>query len=64
MSGKMTLKKNKKPLKTTLGKAPSHVEKPVDLSHIQKPINTSIFGLREVLSLFETATNEVLCLLS
>ncbi|KAJ8941451.1 hypothetical protein NQ318_016891 [Aromia moschata] len=54
-----TAKKGKKPLQTTLGKAPTQAEKEVDLSHVQKPIHTSIFGLRQVLSLFETATEEV-----
>ncbi|KAJ8919134.1 hypothetical protein NQ315_012119 [Exocentrus adspersus] len=52
-------KKNKKPLPTTLGKAPCENEKEVDLSHVQIPINTSVFGLKQVLSLFQTATTEV-----
>ncbi|KAK4883506.1 hypothetical protein RN001_006825 [Aquatica leii] len=51
--------KNKKPLQTTLGKAPVCISDEVDLSHVQKPIDTSIFGLREVLTLFKTATEEV-----
>lgn len=53
-------KKSKKPLQTTLGKATDNTEKDVDLSHVQKPINTSVFGLRQVLSLFQTATTEVI----
>ncbi|KAF2894530.1 hypothetical protein ILUMI_11658 [Ignelater luminosus] len=52
--------KNKKPLETTLGKAPAYItDEPIDLSHIRKPIDTSIFGLKQVLTLFETATEEV-----
>lgn len=54
-----TGKKGKKPLQTTLGKASDNNEKDVDLSHVQKPINTSVFGLKQVLSLFQTATQEV-----
>nr|XP_022919308.1 uncharacterized protein LOC111428132 [Onthophagus taurus]XP_022919309.1 uncharacterized protein LOC111428132 [Onthophagus taurus] len=51
----------KKRVSTTLGKAPSlnNRDSETDLSTIRKPINTSIFGLRQVLSLFETATEEV-----
>lgn len=55
----MSLKKNKKILKTTLGKAPSESEQEPDLSHLGKPIATSINGLRHVLSLIQTATSEV-----
>lgn len=50
-------KKLKKPLDLPLGKATSH--KDVDLSHVRLPIDTSVFGLKHVLTLFETATNEV-----
>lgn len=52
----------KKKLQTTLGRAaemPKMEDDDLDLSHLRKPIDTSIFGLREVLSLFETATAEV-----
>lgn len=52
-------KKGKKPLQTTLGKAASQSDKDVDLSHVRKPIHTNIFGLHQVLSLFQTATKEV-----
>lgn len=56
-----TKNKNKKPLETTLGKAPVYTaDELIDLSHIRKPIDTSIFGLKQVLTLFETATDEVL----
>ncbi|XP_018332086.1 myb-like protein X [Agrilus planipennis] len=54
--------KVKKPLETTLGKAPIQCLKEEsfeDLSHIRKPIDTSIFGLGQVLSLIHTATDEV-----
>ncbi|KAF5270330.1 hypothetical protein FQR65_LT05518 [Abscondita terminalis] len=52
--------KTKKSLQTTLGKAPACVNRDeIDLSHVQKPIDTSIFGLRDVLGLFTTATKEV-----
>ncbi|XP_023015680.2 uncharacterized protein [Leptinotarsa decemlineata] len=53
-----TTKKGKKPLQTTLGKA-SLGEKEVDLSLVGRPIDTSIFGLKQVLTLFQTATEEV-----
>lgn len=62
MSSKTAYKgKKKKPLKTTMGKAlvTSEVEK-VDLSHIRRPIETSLFGLRHALSLFDTSTEEVI----
>ncbi|KAJ8971574.1 hypothetical protein NQ314_000628 [Rhamnusium bicolor] len=52
-------KEGKKPLQTTLGKASCQNEREVDLSHVRKPIHTSIFGLKQVLSLFQTATEEV-----
>ncbi|KAK5650805.1 hypothetical protein RI129_001834 [Pyrocoelia pectoralis] len=51
--------KTKKPLETTLGKAPTNGNEQIDLSHIGKTIHTSLFGLRQVLALFETATEEV-----
>ncbi|KAJ8965916.1 hypothetical protein NQ317_014104 [Molorchus minor] len=44
-SFRKTGKKAKKPLQTTLGKAAVPDEKEVDLSHVQKPIHTSVFGL-------------------
>ncbi|XP_044757179.1 uncharacterized protein LOC123315521 [Coccinella septempunctata] len=50
-------KKLKKPLDLPLGKATSY--KDVDLSHVRLPIDTSVFGLKHALTLFETATNEV-----
>ncbi|KAK9884422.1 hypothetical protein WA026_007269 [Henosepilachna vigintioctopunctata] len=56
MSSK-TSKKLKKPLDLPLGKA--SLQKEVDLSHVQLPIETSVFGFKQVLSLFETATSEV-----
>lgn len=62
MSSRFTSKKNKRTLQTTLGKA-SHdpgKEDETDLSHMWKPIQTSIFGLEEVLALFKTATEEVI----
>lgn len=54
--------KSKKCIKTTLGTSkPCNInENIVDDSHVRGPIHTSIFGLREVLSLFTTATDEVL----
>lgn len=51
-------KKLKKPLDLPLGKAISH--KDVDLSHVRLPIDTSVLGLKHVLTLLETATNEVI----
>ena len=66
MSSKTAYKgKKKKPLKTTMGKAlvTNEVEK-VDLSHIRRPIETSLFGLRHALSLFDTSTEEVNAFLS
>lgn len=63
MTNKQT-KKGKRPLQTSLGKAPGHNDKEeVDLSHVKKPIDTSIFGLSQVLSLLQTATEEVNILL-
>lgn len=55
----MSSKKNKKVLKTTLGKAPFDSQQELDLSHLGKPVATSINGLRHVLSLIQTATSEV-----
>lgn len=54
--------KSRKLLETTLGKASSSTGKDetLDLSHLRKPIETSIFGLTQVLTLFETATDEVM----
>lgn len=53
--------KHKKPVQTTLGRAPQNGNGEfLDLSHLRKPIDTSLFGLTQVLSLFETATDEVL----
>lgn len=59
MANKST-KKSKKPLQTTLGRAaaPSTGQK-VDLSHVGKPIHTSVFSLSQVLSLTQTGTQEV-----
>ncbi|KAL3276754.1 hypothetical protein HHI36_012124 [Cryptolaemus montrouzieri] len=57
MSTKSSSKKLKKPLDLPLGKSPS--QKEIDLSHVRLPIDTSIFGLKQVLTLFETATFEV-----
>uniref|UniRef100_A0A1Y1MYT8 C2H2-type domain-containing protein n=1 Tax=Photinus pyralis TaxID=7054 RepID=A0A1Y1MYT8_PHOPY len=51
--------KTKKPLETTLGKASTSSHEEIDLSHVGKTIHTSLFGLRQVLALFETATEEV-----
>lgn len=51
--------KTKKPLETTLGKASTNSHEQIDLSHVGKTIHTSLFGLRQVLDLFETATEEV-----
>lgn len=53
--------KSRKPVETTLGRArPSGgKEGTIDLSHLRKPIETSVFGLKQVLTLFETATEEV-----
>lgn len=58
MASKNNKGKIKKPLGTTLGKASSQ-EDDIDLSHIQKPIHTSVHGLKEVFELFKNATNEV-----
>lgn len=63
MTTKNSIKKKK--LQTTLGKAAEtpksddDVEDQLDLSHLQKPIDTSVVGLRDVLSLLQTATSEV-----
>lgn len=60
LTTKMVRNKNKKHLEGTLGKAPSTKNNDsIDLSHVRKPIDTSVFGLSHVLSLFETATDEV-----
>lgn len=58
MSSKST-KRVKKPLQTTLGRAGPSTEDKHDLSHLRKPIHTSIFGLSQVLSLQENGTQEV-----
>ncbi|XP_056638296.1 uncharacterized protein LOC130446220 [Diorhabda sublineata] len=59
MTNKQT-KKAKRPLQTTLGKAPvSNEKEEIDLSLIKKPIETSIYGLHQVLNLLKTATEEV-----
>ncbi|XP_017787183.1 PREDICTED: zinc finger protein 800 [Nicrophorus vespilloides] len=58
MSSNKSKYKAKKQLQTTLGKAPKKYTS-VDISHLRKPIDTSVIGLRQVLHLFETATNEV-----
>ncbi|XP_060524900.1 zinc finger protein 800 [Cylas formicarius] len=59
MSGKAP-KKAKKPVSTTLGKAPSqNSETEHDVSNLQRPIETSVTGFRQVLALLETATDEV-----
>lgn len=52
-------KKSKKPLQTSLGRAASNAGEKIDLSHVRKPIHTSIYGLSEVLSLHKTGTPEV-----
>lgn len=57
MSGKWAKFKGKKPLETTLGQAPKDV---VDEAHLQKPIITSVSGLKELFNLFATATLEVI----
>lgn len=59
MASKNNKGKIKKPLGTTLGKG-TNQEDDIDLSHIQKPIHTSVFGLKEVFELFKNATSEVL----
>jgi hypothetical protein len=59
MTGKWHKNKTKKQVETSLGKAPKDAEKGPDLSHLRKPISTSVFGLKQVLSLFQTATSEV-----
>ncbi|EEZ97246.1 hypothetical protein TcasGA2_TC011044 [Tribolium castaneum] len=51
--------KTRKPLETALGKAPKDSERAADLAHLRKPIETSVFGLKQVLSLLQTATSEV-----
>lgn len=51
-------KKAKKPLETSLGKASTKPSED-DLSHLRKPIVTSITGIKQLLSLLETATTEV-----
>lgn len=60
MAAKNSFKKKK--LQTTLGKAvevPKQDDGHLDLSHLQKPIVTSITGLPDVLSLLQNATAEV-----
>ncbi|CAG9859186.1 unnamed protein product [Phyllotreta striolata] len=53
-------KKTKRPLQTSLGKAPCQNDKEeIDVSHVRKPIETSIYGIQQVLLLLETATDEV-----
>lgn len=58
MANKST-KKSKKPLQTSLGRAPSGTGEKIDLSHVRKPIHTSIFNLSQLLSLPQTGTQEV-----
>lgn len=52
-------KKSKKTLTNTLGKAPNHHEVIDDLSQVLKPIDTSIYGIRQVLAIFHKGTDEV-----
>lgn len=59
VSNKAT-KKVKKPLLTTLGKAPAKSKTfETDVAHLRKPIETSLSGIKQVLSAWENATNEV-----
>ncbi|KAJ3640783.1 hypothetical protein Zmor_027325 [Zophobas morio] len=51
--------KPKKVVETSLGKAPKDAEKGPDLSHLRKPIATSVYGLKQLVALFQTATPEV-----
>lgn len=54
-------KKARKPIETTLGKAAvKPKEKENDISHLRKPIETSVSGIKQILSILETATNEVI----
>ncbi|GJQ73029.1 hypothetical protein Trydic_g1663 [Trypoxylus dichotomus] len=60
MTSRSGNRSKKKIVYTTLGKAPqSNETETIDLSHLRKPIDTSLFGLSQILSLFETATDEV-----
>ncbi|XP_050513309.1 uncharacterized protein LOC114334531 isoform X2 [Diabrotica virgifera virgifera] len=53
-------KKVKKPLQTTLGKAPGQNEKEeMDVSHLKRPIETSIYTIQEIMNLLKNATEEV-----
>lgn len=48
------------PVETTLGKAADLFEnEPPDLGIVGKPIETSLFGLHEILKMFQTGSNEV-----
>ncbi|XP_072397859.1 uncharacterized protein [Diabrotica undecimpunctata] len=59
MTNKQT-KKVKKPLQTTLGKAPGQNEKEeADVSHLKRPIETSIYNIQDIFNLLKNATEEV-----
>lgn len=60
MTSKSVVKKKK--LQTTLGKAietPEEQNDDVDVSHVGRPIATSIYGLRDAVALLQNATPEV-----
>ncbi|KAL1491962.1 hypothetical protein ABEB36_012475 [Hypothenemus hampei] len=57
-------KRSKKPIETTLGKAPTkNNDEENDISHLKKPIETNIAGIKQLLSVWSNATNEVKALL-
>lgn len=57
MGSNKTSKKTKKPIETTLGKCPKETGE--DDSHLRRPIETSVNGIKHIVALWESATLEV-----
>ncbi|XP_066138352.1 uncharacterized protein [Euwallacea fornicatus] len=51
--------KKKKPIETTLGKSQANSKLKEDVSHLRKPIQTSISGIKQTVTIWESATQEV-----
>ncbi|XP_066257036.1 uncharacterized protein [Euwallacea similis] len=51
--------KKKKPIETTLGKSQANSKLKKDVSHLRKPIQTSISGIKQTVTVWESATQEV-----
>ncbi|XP_050311954.1 zinc finger protein 800 [Anthonomus grandis grandis] len=54
-----TTKRAKKPIETTLGKAPISSKEAPDVSLLRKPIDTNLTNLKRIVSLLEGGTDEV-----